>query len=396
MITTAALAWAQMGRTNFQQHVVVFEREGEDTLPTVMVKMQPWTEEELDQLKDLFFANFPSESNVVYKLVEDPLHPENSFLSPEFYTGKVSPELVRLVDFNIEPSTDNKPYFNFLRKKIGPVNIDPTHFMSESMALPLNNFITFKSISIPLDIGALIITGTVSLFFAGIFIFLPLFFSEVGRSKWTNKSGSLIYFSCLGAGFIIIEFVFIQVFMKLIGSPLYTSSTVIFMLLFSAGIGSFTTRKLNISPANRWQVPFLGILVIVLLLMLIYPYVFNIFLASPISIRILVASLLIFPLGFFLGMPFPLGILSLENQPRGAVAWAWGMNGLFTVIGGLLGVVVSIVWGFQATLLSAFFLYVIALFVFAKIRWVPINDSVKSLQVHGLPESNLPEMKESS
>jgi hypothetical protein len=395
MITTAALAWAQMGRTNFQQHVVVFEREGEDTLPTFLVKMQPWTQEELGQLKDLYFANFPSESNV-YRLVENPLHPETSFLSAEFYSGELSPELIQQVEFNIEPSTDNKPYFNFLRKRIGPVDINPTQFMSESMAVPLNNFITIKSVSIPLDIAALIITGTVSLFFAGIFIILPLYFSEVGRSQWTNKSGSLLYFSCLGAGFIIIEFVFIQVFMKLIGSPLYTSSTVIFMLLFSAGIGSFTTRKLNISPANRWQVPFLGILVTVLLLILIYPYVFDFFLASPLSIRILVASLLIFPLGFFLGMPFPLGILSLENQPRGAVAWAWGMNGLFTVIGGLVGVVLSIVWGFQATLLSAFFLYVVALFVFAKIRWVPFNDPVKSLQVHGLPEPNLPEMNESS
>jgi hypothetical protein len=156
--------------------------------------------------------------------------------------------------------------------------------------------------------------------------------------------------------------------MKLIGSPLYTSSTVIFMLLFSAGIGSFTTRKLNITPANRWSGPFLGILMTGLLLMLIHPYVFDFFLASPLSIRILVASLLIFPLGFFLGMPFPLGILSLENHPQGAIAWAWGMNGLFTVIGGLMGVFLSVIWGFQVTLLSALFLYVAALLVFAKIR----------------------------
>ena len=61
MITTAALAWTQMGRTNFQQHVVVFERVGEDTLPTLLVKMQPWTEEELDQLKELFYADFPGD-----------------------------------------------------------------------------------------------------------------------------------------------------------------------------------------------------------------------------------------------------------------------------------------------------------------------------------------------
>ena len=152
------------------------------------------------------------------------------------------------------------------------------------------------------------------------------------------------------------------------------------MLLFSAGIGSFATKKLNITPANRWQLPFLGILAMVLLLLLIYPFVFNFFLASPLFIRILVACVLIFPLGLFLGMPFPLGILTLENLPRGAVAWAWGMNGLFTVIGGLAGVILSITWGFQVTLLIAAFQYVIALFAFARIRSVPLyQDSLTRL-----------------
>jgi hypothetical protein len=200
----------------------------------------------------------------------------------------------------------------------------------------------------------------------------------VGKSKWQSKSVSLLYFSCLGAGFIIIEFVFIQIFMKLIGSPLYTSSIVIFMLLFSAGIGSFATSTLNISPANRWQLPFLGVLATVLLLLLIYPFVFNFFLASPLLIRILAACGLIFPLGFFLGMPFPLGILTLENLPRGAVAWAWGMNGLFTVIGGLAGVILSITWGFQATLLIACLQYAVAFLAFARIQRVLLHqDSVE-------------------
>ena len=376
MITTAALAWAQMGRTNFQQHVIVFEREGEDTIPTFLIKMQPWTEEELNQLKGLFYADFPGDPNV-YRLVEDPLHPENSFLSSEFYSGQLTPELAKQVDFRIEPATDDRPYFNFLRKNFAPVVINPSHFMSESMAGPMNNYIDLNSVSIPLDVAPLVIIGAISVFLAAAFILLPLRFSEVGKSKWPNKSVSLVYFSCLGAGFIIIEFAFIQIFMKLIGSPLYTSSIVIFMLLFSAGIGSFAASKLNIAPANRWQLPFLGVLAAVLLLLLIYPFVFDFFLASPLFLRILVACVLIFPLGFFLGMPFPLGILTLENLPRGAVAWAWGMNGLFTVIGGLAGVVLSITWGFQITLLIAAFQYLLAFLVFTKIRAVsPSQDQV--------------------
>jgi hypothetical protein len=127
--------------------------------------------------------------------------------------------------------------------------------------------------------------------------------------------------------------------MKLIGSPLHTSSVIIFTLLFGAGIGSLSSKKLNIDLTKRWRWPFLGIFISGPLLVLVYPYISNFFLASPLFIRILISSLLIFPLGFFLGMPFPLGILTLEKYPQGAIAWAWGMNGLLTVIGGLGGIV---------------------------------------------------------
>jgi hypothetical protein len=77
---------------------------------------------------------------------------------------------------------------------------------------------------------------------------------------------------------------------------------------------------------------------------------------------------MIFPLGFFLGMPFPLGILAIENQPRGAIAWAWGMNGLFTVIGGLASVFLGLEIGFNLTIGVALVLYACALAVYRKMR----------------------------
>src|SRR5208337_855973 len=83
---------------------------------------------------------------------------------------------------------------------------------------------------------------------------------------------------------------------------------------------------------------------------------------------ILVSFLLIFPLGFFLGMPFPIGVLAITDQPRGAIAWAWGMNGLFTVIGGLTSVIVSLEVGFNLTIACALVLYGCALAVFRKMR----------------------------
>jgi hypothetical protein len=221
---------------------------------------------------------------------------------------------------------------------------------------------------IPMDQVHLWVTAGASVLFAFVFILVPLRFSKVGREEGTTALPLLAYFSCLGAGFITLELVFIQKFMHLIGSPLYTYSTVIFTLLLGAGIGSAASERLGINSQRRWPLPFIAIMVIGLALIVAYPPLAKMALALPLEGRALVAALLIFPLGFFLGMPFPLGILAIANQPRGAIAWAWGMNGLFTVIGGLASVILGLELGFNFTIVIALALYACALAVYRKMR----------------------------
>jgi hypothetical protein len=67
-------------------------------------------------------------------------------------------------------------------------------------------------------------------------------------------------------------------------------------------------------------------------------------------------------------MPFPLGILAIQHQPRGAIAWAWGMNGLFTVIGGLASVVIGLEKGFNFAIVVALVLYGLACAVYTRMR----------------------------
>jgi len=361
MITSAALAWKQMGKKDFYRHVVVFEavKEGfQDNLPTLLIKMQPWTKEELDTLR----TYFPP----VIKMVVDPLYPEKDMLSAEFFSGELSTGTKDRVNYRIAASTDNKPYFNFLRKSFNKLDSDPENFMNYSTASLLNS--QLKNGWIPTDVVHLIVTGGASLFFIVLFIFIPMFFSKAGKVRWAGKGMCLVYFSCLGAGFIIFELIFIQIFMKLIGYPLYTYSTVVFALLIAAGIGSSISGKLGISSRNRWYVPFIGVLACSLGLLLIYQPFFELFLQSSTLSRIIASSALIFPLGFFLGMPFPLGILTIEHQPSGSIAWAWAMNGLFTVIGGLGSVLLSIFYGFQTTLIIAMLIYLIAFATYSQLR----------------------------
>jgi hypothetical protein len=106
--------------------------------------------------------------------------------------------------------------------------------------------------------------------------------------------------------------------------------------------------------------------------MLAYPSISQMALELPIFGRVLVSAAMMFPVGFFLGMPFPLGILAIANKPRPVVAWAWGMNGLFTVVGGFLSMLISMAFGFNVAITFALALYALAFTVFKRLQGVEV------------------------
>ena len=369
MVTTAVKAWQEMGRSEFQKHVLVVANGEAEVQKGLFVKMQPWTEQELNELKEFLFGTL-SQHSKNYIIVENPLNPEKSFLSKEFYSGNVSAELAARAGIRITPATDDRPYFAHIRKTLGTLSADPDAFVDGGNLWQLNHHV-FPFL--PRDIFPLVSVGVMSLLFAAVFVFVPLYFSRVGQLTWRRKKSSLFYFSCLGLGFIVIELTLIQILMHFIGYPLYTYSTVLFVLLLAAGAGSGYSRKLQINPANRWAWPFIGVLASGALLLATYSYVIDFFLPMPILVRIFVAALMIFPLGFFLGMPFPLGILWLEKTAQGAITWAWALNGLFTVVGGFLSVIISFYLGFKMTMTMALLVYLLAFWMFSRLRGVAVN-----------------------
>jgi spermidine synthase len=375
MISTAALAWKRMGRTDFQSHVALYFSPSELTLPTLLIKMQPWTAAEIAQLSAYLAPPEVDEKNRLV-LMENPLDPDKSFLSSDFYSGNFPRELAERMPVDFTPRTDDNPYFAEFRKHIRPQQPDPKNFVDPGTAYMLNASLIR---GIPMDQVHLYVTAGASALFALLFILVPLRFSKVGRQEGAAALPLLAYFSCLGAGFITLELVFIQKFMHLIGSPLYTYSTVIFTMLLGAGIGSAASEKLGISSQRRWPAPFIAVIAIGLALVALYPSIAHIALSLPLAGRILVSGLMIFPLGFFLGMPFPLGILAIAQQPRGAIAWAWGMNGLSTVVGGLASVFIGLEWGFNVAVIVALVLYGCAFAVFKRMRDTVTQDAKETL-----------------
>ncbi len=349
MVLTAARAWKEMGRKDFEKHVLIYYSGAWFNLPTLLIKMEPWTQEEFDRVQALM-----GDSS---KLIHNPLDPGKSGLAAEFFTGTLPDELLARIPYRMDVPTDDKPFFNHIRKRLQPVSYKEP-YVDTSIKVLLNESIKH---GLPMDIIHLIVSAGAALLIAVVCLFGPLLFSKVGREQWEGKAAFVSYFACLGAGFIAIELVFIQLFYKLVGFPLYTYVSVVFAFLLSAGIGSYSTDILKLH-AHRWGrfLPFVAIPLYGFALLMLKEPLLNYFLQWSTFLRIGVTVVLIAPLGFFLGMPFAIGIASSYANGKGAVGWAWAVNGLFTVLGSVVSIVVAIYIGFIPTLMGAFAIYILA------------------------------------
>jgi nucleoside permease NupC len=95
--------------------------------------------------------------------------------------------------------------------------------------------------------------------------------------------------------------------------------------------------------------------------------------------RIAVSGLLLTPLGFVMGMPFPTGLRALAASSisdispvaaaeDNAVEWAWAMNAAASVLGSVLAMVIAIQFGLTATLACGLAAYLLALALLPALR----------------------------
>jgi len=76
----------------------------------------------------------------------------------------------------------------------------------------------------------------------------------------------------------------------------------------------------------------------------------------PIFARALVTAIVVFPLGFLMGMPFPKGTLRVGEL----VDWGFAVNGAASLLGSTVIVLVAITYGFTIALLLGALIYLVA------------------------------------
>ena len=108
----------------------------------------------------------------------------------------------------------------------------------------------------------------------------------------------------------------------------------------------------------KWAV--VAIVVIGLLYTVLLGSLFSLLMALPIAIKIVISLLLIAPLAFAMGIPFPLGLSRLGEMEQELVPWVWGINGCASVLSAILATLLAIHYGFTVVILLALMLYIVS------------------------------------
>ena len=361
LFATAVDALENMGVENPGQQLLFLRSWQTGTL---LIKNSAVTQEEITALKkftnDRSFdlAWYPgmqaSEANQFNQLAEPYFHQAAAAI-----LGDGREAFFERYKFSLQPATDDRPhFFHFFKWSVLPEILS----LRDKGGLPL------------LEGGYLVLVATLvqALIASVILILLPLFFmpKEKRSSNPVNKSRVMVYFLSIGLAFLFIEIAFIQKFILFLHHPLYAVALVLTAFLVFAGLGSgFSWRLVK---GNYYQhaitIAVTGIVVLGFLYMLFMETVFAQFISLPMVIKIPLTLLMIAPLAFFMGMPFPLALAKLGDIAPDMIPWAWGVNGCASVVSAVLATLLAIAIGFNAVILLALLLYGLAWLSFPEKR----------------------------
>ncbi len=173
-------------------------------------------------------------------------------------------------------------------------------------------------------------------------------------------AGSL-YFSLIGMGFMLAEIALLQYFSVYLGHPIYSLGVCLFSLILASGLGSLTSDWLKLNTRGKLLV--WGCMVVLYLAVMerVLPPLFQSTTNRERLVRICISLAAIMPVGFLLGFAFPTGmrlVSAIDTQPT---PWFWGINGATGVLASVLGVMFSITFGINVTMLISAACYLLVI-----------------------------------
>jgi predicted membrane-bound spermidine synthase len=332
---------------------------------TILIAKSPFTEKEIrlatafcDRRSfDLAYYAGMSEGRANrYDLQEIPYY----FRGATALCGRDADSFLKDYVFDVSPTTDNRPYFS--------------HFFRWDKAWTLCKHLRREWLP-SIELGYVFILATLlqAALAAGLVIISPLLLQRhlnrtareteepPGRSTFL---GTLIYFGCIGVGFMLLEVVLLARYTLLLSQPVYSAAVVLSAVLVFAGLGSLLVQRHRaMQPAFLWIA--LGAICLWVGLHAVFggPLFEHAF-EWALWQRVLLAGILLGALSFFLGWPFPAGLHVVAARFPILVPWAWGINGCASVVGAILAKGLAVSLGFRLVMICACVLYAIAVAAF--------------------------------
>jgi hypothetical protein len=354
VLSVAMEALRQMGARDLAKHFVVVANGPlvEDGIPVlVLAKKSAFTPEEQSAVRAHLAEIAEQHRNGLVRqelaALYLPSAPEENPFSALIASGDPY-GFSRGYAFNVAPVTDNAPFFFFTMK-----------------VRQIANEGLIRGIDWKVNVGVAVL-GMVLVIAAvavAAFLLLPLLLghAHAGQSK------PLFYFIAVGLGYILVEIALIQRFVLFLGHPTYAITVVVFLMLLASGLGSTGSRRWLPDP-SRASRPLAVVFSLLLVYLLVLPRVLTGLVGLPFPVKLAVSGVLLIPLGFVMGMPFPTGLRALHGAQSGTVEWAWALNAASSVLGSVLAMVIAIQFGLHAALACGALAYAAAILLTSSFR----------------------------
>lgn len=252
--------------------------------------------------------------------------------------------------WDISPVTDDRPFFYLIDRW-------------KNILIYLDNTIKRKT-PFPMVFTIVLVILGLSILFSAVFILLPLKYKGIGSFKGKKPALYLAYFTLLGLAFMFIEIILMTKFILFLGHPSFSLSVVLFTILVFTGAGSYVSSLLKIEEKKLLMLDIALLIVVGIIYYLFLDKLFLEAISLSQGLRSIISFLLLAPVGFCLGVPYPLGLKKLGRDNSTLIPWAWGVNGCASVLGSVMSLVLAQALGFRSALLIALSLYLAAVFVF--------------------------------
>ncbi|MEQ8766355.1 MAG: hypothetical protein RL885_20755 [Planctomycetota bacterium] len=263
--------------------------------------------------------------------------------------------------FDLRTPTDDAPFFfNYFRlSKLGAAR-------EEEAA---GNYLYLPNI----PVGHLVLFGSLAqvTLLGAIFILWPLRRLRAAGAHRALRLRTFGYFSALGIGYMFIEIAAMQKLVLFLGHPTHSLSIVLPTLLAATGLGALASSRVREPSPGIFARLLLAIVLAVGFLVAGVTFGLEPLLGLPFLLRAGVTALLLAPIGFLLGFPFPLGLRRLDAVAPGLVPWAWAINGFLSVFSATFATVLAMSFGFTVVLGLAALVYALGLPCLAKSRAEP-------------------------